>query len=215
MKVAVLVPTLGRPDNIGRVRDDLYATVDPHDVVLYFVIESHDHESEEALADFECLGIYNGRSPSYAGAINSAVLATSEPVIFMGADDLHFHEGWLPPLLDLAETFGLVGTNDLHNPDVKAGWHSTHSLITREYALTACVDAPGVPLHEGYVHNYVDTEVVATARSRGEFAPCLASIVEHAHWLWGMARMDTTYAKGRNSEPDDRAVFNSRGHLWT
>jgi hypothetical protein len=214
MKVAVLVPTLGRPDNIVRVRDDLHGSADWRAVSLYFVIEPDDHAS---LAEAELYGnvIFNSRSPSYAGAINSAVLATNEPLIFMGADDLHFREGWLPPLLALAETFGLVGTNDLHNPDVLAGSHSTHSLITREYALTACIDAPGVPLHEGYVHNYVDTEVVATAKSRGEFTPCLDSVVEHVHWIWGMAPLDATYAKGRESESRDAGVYQERRALWT
>lgn len=217
MNVAVLVPTLGRPDNIARVARDLYATVDPHDVALYFVIEPQDRESEDAIMDEMGFVIHNGRSPSYAGAINTAVLATDEPYLFVGADDLHFHEGWLPPLLAMAGEFGfgLVGTNDLYNRDVLNGTHATHFLVTREYALTGCVDAPGVLLHEGYSHNWVDTEVVATAISRAEFAPCLTSIVEHLHPLAGKAGTDTTYEKGRDSEPLDAQHFAERRHLWT
>lgn len=217
MNVAVLVPTLGRPDNMRRVHDDLYASVDPADVSLYFVVEERDVDSVEAGHDLGVAVLWNQRSASYAGAINSALLWTDEPYLFIGADDLHFHEGWLPPLLAMAGEFGfgLVGTNDLYNRDVLNGTHATHFLVTREYALTGCVDEPGVLLHEGYSHNWVDTEVVATAISRAEFAPCLTSIVEHLHPLAGKAGTDATYEKGRDSEPLDAQHFAERRHLWT
>lgn len=214
MTVAVLVPTLGRPHRIREMMADLYATVTEDEVRLYFIAETHDLATLEEIIESGAFGFTNDRSPSYAGAINTGLLETTEPFIFTGADDLHFHEGWLPPLLERAQEFGLVGTNDLYNREVLDERHATHFLVTREYALTGCVDAPGVLLHEGYTHNYVDTEAVGTAISRGQFAPCMESVVEHRHWLWGLSPMDATYEKGRDTEQIDRATFETRRALW-
>jgi hypothetical protein len=71
-----------------------------------------------------------------------------------------------------------------------------------------------VLLHEGYVHNWCDTEVIATATARGQFGMRLDSIVEHQHWVWGLAELDATYVKGRDSEAADAIRFRERRHLW-
>jgi glycosyltransferase involved in cell wall biosynthesis len=211
--IAVIIPTLNRPHRIAEIVANLKDTASQ--AVPYFVIEEHDTATAEAIEASGAGKIINKRSPSYAGAVNTAVAETTEPYIFLAADDLIFHEGWLEPLLELAKDFGFVGTNDLYNPDVLAGTHATHYLVTRDYAKLGTIDDPDSLLHEGYIHNYTDTEAVATAKFRGQYTPCLESIVEHRHWVWGHATQDATYEKGTRTVSQDAALFGSRSKLWS
>ena len=46
-----------------------------------------------------------------------------------------FSPGWLDAALAHdGPGIGVIGTNDLHNPAVLRGLHSTHSLVKRTYA---------------------------------------------------------------------------------
>lgn len=211
--IAVIIPTLNRPHRVAEIVANLKHTAP--EAVPYFVIESHDAATAEAADSVGAAKIINKRSPSYAGAVNTAVKETKEPFLLMAADDLVFYEGWLPPLLELAKDFGFVGTNDLHNPDVLSGTHATHYLVTREYANLGTIDDSSILLHEGYIHNYTDTEAVATAKFRGQYTPCLESRIEHLHWVWGLAQHDQTYEKGTTTVGQDQQLFNSRAHLWS
>jgi len=210
--IAVLIPTLKRPHRIAEVIQNIKDTAP--EATPYFIIEQHDTETAEAIELAGGNKIVNTRAASYAGAINTAIHLTTEPYLVMASDDLIFHPNWLPPLLELAKDFGFVGTNDLYNPDVLSGNHATHYLITREYAELGSIDNPDAFLHEGYIHNYTDTEAVATAIHRNQWTPCLHSHLEHRHWVWGLATQDETYAKGANTVNDDAGLFNSRRHLW-
>src|SRR5690606_14218191 len=100
-------------------------------------------------------------------------------------DDLHFHPGWdTAALAHMDGWIKVVGTNDLLNPYVRDGLHATHYLIARDYLdnIGGCVDeGPGSFLHEGYDHQYTDTEFIGTAKARARFRPCLESVVEHLH----------------------------------
>lgn len=217
--VAVLVPTI-RPDSVARVVDDLFATPDAAHVDLVFICETHDQATRLAVArqmtaDAAIKLVLNEGARNYAGAINTGLKRTWHKYLFIGSDDLHFHPGWLPPLLEGAEQYGLIGTNDGHNPDVLAGRHATHYLVTREYAVTGCVDAPGRLLHEGYLHNYTDTEAVQTAMARGQYLHRGDSIVEHLHPNYGLADVDDAYRNSLTTAGDDAGRYAERVHLWT
>ena len=213
MTVAVIVPTLWRPHRVAPLVANVEATAS--DAVVYFVAEPTDPETIRVVEEHPTARlVVNDRTANYAGAVNAAIEATSEPLLFVGADDLVFHDGWLEPLLELADRFGVVGTNDLGNPEVAAGEHATHFLVRRDYAVTGCVDAPGQLFHEGYSHNWCDREAIGTAKHRSEFAPCLQSVVEHIHPAWGKAPIDETYSKGVRTEPVDADLYRSRQHLW-
>ena len=210
--IAVLIPTLNRPHRIADLVQNLKDTAP--EAIPYFIIEEHDIATAEAIEAAGANKIVNARVASYAGAINTAIHQTTEPYILLASDDLIFHPNWLPPLVELAKDFGLVGTNDLYNPDVLASHHATHYLITREYANQGSIDDPDAFLHEGYIHNYTDTEAIATAAYRKQWTPCLESVLEHRHWVWGLASQDETYNKGTTTSNQDASLFNSRRHLW-
>ena len=171
-------------------------------------------EREQA-RDFVQVGLDQGGG-NYAEKINRGVDLTSEPLLFLGADDLDFRSGWLEAALArLADGIGVVGTNDLCNPRVIAGEHSTHSLVTREYAALGTIDEPGKLLHEGYPHEFVDDEFVETAKFRGAYAHAGDAIVEHLHPMAGKAPTDALYSAQRRRMCKGRPIYAKRRSLWT
>lgn len=219
-RVAVLIPSYGRPGSVGKVLTSLLQSTPARGELweAYIVIEADDEPTRTAadLAGFPV--VVNQRARCYAGAINAGYLATAEPLLFAGADDLDFHGGWLPTALAVLDDpdVMVVGTNDLGHGAVLAGTHATHYLLRRSYCDQpgACVDGPGTVLHEGYSHNFTDDELVDTAKARGVFRPCLASVVEHLHPSWGKAGWDATYHKGNAGWDDDERLYRSRELLW-
>jgi hypothetical protein len=155
----------------------------------------------------------------YAIKINQAYQMTSNPFLFFGADDLHFHPGWLPAALGAMtcdEEVGVVGTQDMANRRVLQGIHSTHCLVSRAY-IDECgtIDEYGKALHEGYAHEFVDDEFVGTAIFRGAFVFAEDSVVEHLHPSVGKAPLDELYRAEPRRMQQGRVLFHRRRTLWT
>lgn len=210
--LVILVPVLRRPQNVRPLMDSIRRST-PDSYRTLFIADPDDEAELEALrdegADFTTV------TGGYAKKINRGVEITTEPLIFLGADDLRFHKGWLQAATArLTEGIGVVGTNDLGNKRVMRGEHATHSLVTRAYAELGTIDGPGL-LHEGYHHWKVDDELVATAKHRGAWAFARDSFVEHRHPYWGKAETDEVYAKGESHSRRDIRLFHRRRALWT
>jgi hypothetical protein len=159
---------------------------------------------------------YEGRG-DYARKINAGFRAIEAEWYFTGADDLIFHAGWFEAALKVAQQTGacVVGTNDLGSPIVVRGEHATHSLVLRDYVLECgTFDEPGKILHEGYCHNFVDTELVDTAKWRGAWAFARDSEVAHRHPDWGLAQRDEIYNLGRRDFYRDEELYKNRRRLW-
>lgn len=212
-EVAILIPVLRRPHRVRPVLDSIAAaTPEPHRVLF---IASPDDQLEHAV-----IGDVGGEmivvDGNYAQKINAGVAHTTEPLILTGADDLHFHPGWLPAARALlTATIGVVGTQDLCNGRVIRGEHATHFLMARWYAELGTLDGQPGPLCEEYLHEMVDDEVVATARYRGAWAFADNAIVEHLHPMVGKAPTDDLYDGQRRRMRFGRRVFQRRQHLWT
>jgi hypothetical protein len=210
----VLVPMLGRP---GTVQPLVESIGDSADVL--FICSPHDKGTWDACTATGHDVLTVGWDPGpgdYARKINAGYKVTTDPLMFLGACDLRFHPGWLhAAAAKLTDGIGVVGTNDLGNPRVLRGEHATHSLVTRDYADLGTIDGqPGI-LHEGYHHEYVDDELVGTAKKRGAWAFAADSVVEHLHPSWGKAPLDTLYAGQRMRMRFSRNLFHSRRLLWT
>lgn len=150
----------------------------------------------------------------FARKTNAGYRATTEPLLFLGADDLHFHPGWYETCLMLLDPgIGVIGTNDLTNRRTAHG-HSTHSLVTRDYANLGTIDGPGI-LHEGYPHELVDDELVETAQFRGAYRHAPDAFVEHLHPMGGKAPMDPSYALQSERIAAGRPLYTERRKLWT
>ena len=218
--IDLLIPVLGRPQNAQPLVDSIREnTTVPHTV--YFLCTRGDEPQIEACKATKCptILVEPGRH-EYARKINYGVEWSAEhfpgnEFVFMGADDLRFHPAWAERAVAyFSKRTRVIGTNDLGNRTVMEGRHSTHSLVHRSYVALGTIDEPGKLLHEGYDHNYVDTEFIGTAMHRDEFAFAAGSHVEHLHPFWHKGPDDVIYRKGRKTVNRDRGTFNRRKRLW-
>jgi hypothetical protein len=229
-ELAILVPVSGRPQNVRPLLRSIHRhTPKPHSV--YFITDVNDGEEratikavvrEEGFNPDRYLELFSIQG-GYAKKINEGVRATAEPLVFMGADDLHFHEGWLEAALSRMDSWvGVVGTNDMCNARTmhsRVG-HSTHSLMARWYAQKGTIDEPDKVLHEGYWHEFVDDEFIATARRRGAYAHAIDSYVEHLHPHCGkvdeeIVKADPHYGLIAQRMRLGRALYWQRQRFWT
>lgn len=214
--VVVIIPMLGRPHRVEPLLASLHAStprvrplfaVSPDDLDVHDAIDTTG--AERITIDWQPRG-------DYARKVNAGYLRSTEPLLFLGADDLHFHPGWLEAAEALLDArVAVVGTNDLGNPRVMSGEHATHCLITRAYIDEhGTIDEPRKVLHEGYAHEYVDDELVGTARKRRAFAMALDSHVEHLHPHWGKAPTDELYEAQAARLAESRPLYRRRCRLW-
>ncbi len=211
----VLVPVLNRPQNVAPLIESFEASGTPG--LLTFVVTNTDGKEERAIlqAQVERVGFVTTTNITWPDKINWAyqrVRDTADWVLF-GADDITFHEGWwdaTKPLRDVPE-ISVIGTNDLGNPRVIAGEHTTHALVRSSYLGT--VDDPDAIVHTGYKHWCVDDEFLWTAKMRGCWAFCPGAVIEHNHPYWKKAEWDDTYTKGEENSAADLALWAERAPL--
>lgn len=217
MDLVVIVPMLGRAHRVGPLLESIHATCEAR--VLFCCTEG-DRAVVAAVdaASAERLLFPPRRVGDYAAKVNASFRHTGEPLIFLGACDLRFHPGWFEAATaKLGGRVAVVGTNDLGSPRVKRGVHATHSLVTRDYVdRFGTIDRPGEVLHEGYVHEYVDDELVGTAKKRGAWAFAADSRVEHLHPNWRPdVPTDSLYEAQRARMRESRALYQRRRRMWT
>lgn len=222
--VVVVVPVLARPHRVEPFLCSLAANT-PEPVRVVFVGTSTDTPmlneivrvaDDDPMVRLEVLA--PNRVGDYAIKVNFAYAHTDEPFLFLAADDLAFHYGWLAaamaPMAD--PHIGVVGTQDLAPTDrARTGDHATHCLVRRSYIdANGTIDEPGKVLHEGYPHEYVDDEFVGTAKARHAWAFAHDAVVEHLHPSWGKAPRDRLYNGQTRRMIEGRRIYNRRCGLW-
>lgn len=216
--LVIVIPVLKRPHRVQPLIESIErATPEEHRTL--FVCTEGDHAEQEAVkaAGAELIVLPGERRPGdFARKTNFAYRSTWEPLLFLGADDIKPHDGWLSKALArLGGPVGVVGTNDLTNRRTKR-FHSTHSLVTRDYVdMHGTIDEAHKVLHEGYSHNFVDDELVATANHRAAYAHAHDCYVEHLHPMRQKSVPDPIYSLGQAQFDVDRRLFQSREPLWT
>lgn len=221
MKVAILLPTLGREDKIAGLIENIAAATD-RPWQLVFALDHDDTASWKALLAALPLGSGGeiaavAADGTYPAKTNAAYRFTSAPLIVPTADDVVFHDGWLEPVLAAFEdeSVMVVGTDDLSPMSNEA--HATMPVIRRSYIeAPGCSFAePGAVFSESYRHNYVETEVCTLAIHRGVWSYEPAAVIEHLHPLWGKRATDETDVRGNLvGADDDKATFERRRREW-
>jgi len=220
--LVIIIPMLARAHRVAPLIASIEENTDCDHTVLFVCTRGDGHvlaaveDVMHSRPHVRCDVLDPNTVGDYAIKINHGYRVTDEPFLFLGADDLQFHPGWWPPALHhfVNPAIGVVGTQDQCNTRVRRGVHATHSVVSRRYVdAHGTIDGPGV-LHEGYVHEFVDDEFVATARKRRAFAFEHRSIVEHLHPMVGKAPSDPMYAAQGSRMMIDRRTFQRREHLW-
>lgn len=218
--LVILVPMLGRPHRIEPLVASITETVPNADILFLMsnndpMIKSPTVIRQVNTGHCRAITIHYQPTGDYATKINTGVRNTNHPLIFTAADDLRFHNDWLKAAThQLRPGIGVVGTNDLGSPRVMRGEHATHFLITRAYSQLGTIDSPHMIMCPHYPHEYVDDELVETAKKRGAWAMALDSHVEHLHPNWGKAPMDNLYRQQPNRMRRGRTIYLRRKHLW-
>lgn len=218
-KLAILIPVLRRPDNIEPLVESVEKSTT--DFKLIFIASPGD---EEEICELECQNqsfivmddSYENKG-DYAKKINKGFNSVEAEWYFLGADDIRFHSGWFETAMEVQQKNDtcVIGTNDMGNPTVTSGQHATHSLVIRDYVLECgTIDEPGKVLHEGYRHNFVDSEFVETAKWRGAWTFAKESKVEHLHPDWHKGTRDPIYTIGKSGWEIDKRYFEQRKILW-
>lgn len=212
MSLGVLVPTTGeRLQGIAALEEALDATHEDHELLIL------------AFPGSDIPGAYMAKEPfAYPNAINwlaKQAVEKGHEWLLVGADDIIPRHDWWEKAMAHTESGGMldpkvIGTNDLGNAHTAVGLYSTHPLVRADYVAEGTIDGkPGI-MHEGYHHNYVDTELALTAKYRGIYTHAGDSVVEHMHYFWGKSERDETYARSEQTFKEDGAEFESRKHLW-
>lgn len=215
--IALLVPVLGRAHQIKPLVESIKgASLTKPRIVL--ILSPEDEEPLQVAKKLRGVDVLVASwvpdRADYAKKLELGFRNTDEEWLFQGATDLVFHTGWDSAALTVAKRTGcqVIGTNDLGNPLVKRGIHSTHTLFSRsyieEYGGTA--DGTGLIFSEAYDHQWTDSEFIETARLRHQFAFAKRSFVEHLHPHWGKGVMDPTYDKALRDTKNDMKLFQRR-----
>lgn len=215
--VAVIVPVMARPQNVKPLIDSFNLSNDGS-ANLYFVADADDAEELAALDAAGAAFFISERGPTYAHKANTGYAQTTESFIALFGDDVEFTPGWIEAARKVSERYDVIGTNDseegrVRNPEVAAGRHADHFLIRRSYIDDegSCLEGPGVLAPEAYNHWYTDKEIIALARARGVFTPCLDSRVIHHHPGFDgredLREADKAYMRAAEYSEADRTQF--------
>lgn len=216
--LVIVVPMLGRPHRVAPLLESIEATTPTARVLFALSPDDAAVAAEVRQAGRPYITVPYQPTGDYARKINAGYRHSTEPLIFLGADDLKFHPGWFEAATaKLDPGIGVVGTNDLGSPRVMRGEHATHSLVTREYAdRLGVIDQPAQILFEGYAHEFVDDELVGTAKHRRAWAVAPDSHVEHLHPNWRRdVPVDALYAQQQQRMRQSRPLYLQRRRLWT
>lgn len=210
MKIAVLIPSLNRPQRIRPTATAIHeSTPEPHQI-YWMVSDEQSMDTLEGMPEENWYSDSDTEDRRYVTRMNKLVEELEdEDFVFFGSDDVIHHPGWAREAL---RVFGdpkvqLVVVNDLRNQN------GTQAMIRREYLELATFDAPGKPFHGGYQHNFADTEQFLTAHTRGAYARAMESYVEHLHPVMGGPHpmpWDDTYTNAQKGWEEDQARFEHR-----
>lgn len=216
--IDILVPVLGRPHRAAPIVDSITNNTTVAHQIFFLCSPT---ETEQIRACYETganvLTVEWAPGPAdYAKKMNHGFRETDSEFVFLAADDLEFQPGWDSQALILARSLSVIATNDLANKQVMRGEFGTHCLVKRSYVTErgGSLDGPGVLLHEGYDHNFVDRELCGLARSRRQFGFARDSHVKHLHPLWRTAPHDATYEKALRHFHKDQRLYHQRAVKW-
>lgn len=205
-ETAILIPAM-RVQHFERIVANI-ADVTPQPHFIYWMVSAQEEVDE--LDSLDQL-YFRDDGGTWGGRLNHMFHHTSEPYVFLGADDLKWHPRWLEHAMSaMKRVDGVVSVNDQ--------WQlqGTSALVSRHYinSMSGCMDEDDVLIHPGYTHHGSETELFETAARRGRYAYCAESVVEHLHFIVNKSEDDEVYALGASRTAYNVALFQKRRQMW-
>lgn len=208
MKISILVPTRGRPENMKRLVASLMETSTQVPEIVFYV----DEDDEAGLGCLEtleksgCVRSVVGPRILMSKMWNRCLEASTGEILMMGGDDLVFKtKGWDDKVRRAFAAFPdrLVF---VHGDDgVYQEKFGTHGFLHRNW-----VEAVGYLCPPHYASDFNDTHIneVANALNRRIYLPF---VTEHMHPLAGKAAWDQTHKERleRQKEQNTEALYKS------
>jgi len=212
-KTSVIIPSAGRPEQAKSCVKQLFASSQGWDIECIVGVEPLNGEDtmtgyREAFdgMDVKMLIFDDWQGPIRAW--NAGLAQAQGEYLVFGADDLWFHEGWLPLALDKLESIrdrsGLVGFNDgTTNGELEC----THFLMTRDFCMEHHAGVLAFPAYHQY---FTDVESFHRASEADRYRWAFKSKVEHLHHAWNKAEEDETYKQSSPHFNRDKEAFEKR-----
>lgn len=186
MKISILCPTRGRPQNVSRLVDSIEKTSTIMPEIVFYVDE--DDDSFPQVFTSPEIKVVRGPRIIMSEMWNKCVEASTGEILMMGGDDLIFRtKGWDDQVRRAFASFPdrLVF---VHGEDCY--WHEkfgTHGFLHRNW-----VKEVGYLCPPHYASDYNDSHVneVANYINRRVFLPF---VTEHMHPVWGKGEWDKTH----------------------
>ncbi len=218
IRVACLIPVLNRPHRVAPLVESFRKSRTPGE--LYFLVNDNDHEELRAIqASGAQHFVLPAKRVSWAQKLNDGFRLTgessNEPWLFLGADDLDFVPGWLDQAEPTMNRFQVIGIDD-SSPKTIEGNHSTHPLVSRQYAIErGTIDQKNLLVCEAYRHFGPDTELCETAKARGVYTFTREIRVVHLHPVAKKAAWDSTYEMAKGFKKGDLALYFKRRAMFS
>jgi hypothetical protein len=213
MKVAVLIPTIYRPEGLCKTLLTLEKTAPK--CVPVIAREVDDMKALEIAREFNVL-ITSCKEPRQGPgyAWNAALeYAQSYNAYFLAGDDCEFMDGWYEEVLSTLflelDGSGLVGINDGRKDSggIKEGrLQPTHYLMTRDFIVEHNNGLAAYP----YPVDYTDVETCMIARKVNKFAYAERAYVKH-NWIG--THPDETFKRNQSKRKEAKLLFAERQAL--
>jgi hypothetical protein len=217
-EIDIIVPTIGRSHKLFPLAWNIANTTPVGQYSITFVVDRDDPDSQRIVAAIEGpVSFVIADKRGYVHCTNLGVHATDSPLLALVNDDVIFHAFWYEEAIKhLSPLVQVIGTNDL-SPHTEGGVNCTMPIIRRSYIneLGGNYNEPGNAYHEGYWHNFAESEMWHLAQHRRVARWVEECVIEHRHPDWGTADMDATYAEGaKTGWNEDAALYEERKMRW-
>jgi hypothetical protein len=214
--IAIVIPTYGRVHKLEALTTNIAQTTVGRPHLPLFIVDPDDRDTCTTLHHLNAPFVFH--AGTYPQKSNAGFRASDNEVILIAGDDVIFHDGWFDAAISAFDDpeAGVVGGPDL-SPVTENGQNVTMPIVRRSYINDpgGAWGETGTVLHEGYHHNWSETELWHLAQHRGRARFAEGCVIEHRHPTWGKGELDDTYQRGAfSNEPTDAALFNRRRSQW-
>lgn len=220
MKVAIILPTKGRAEQMFRNVTDMLMEIPPAGVELFLTLGVVWNDRATLGAARRITETWQDADDVTVGIVNRPIESTCVDGfnrcynalsgwgdwLVLGSDDQIYKPGWLEAALKVADDTGahVIGLNDGHT---NIDDYAPHYMMRREFVEQHLGGYMVPPVYQSW---WFDREICEKARSLGLYAPAWLAHVEHCHPDWGTADMDATYHGEWHKHDIDRATYEAR-----